>query len=102
MPEAGWEWMNLLGLAMLPSVVSLGCTTRAIHLVGATPTAIFGALEPVTAVVLSVCVLGQTLSGHEVAGGCMIVVATTLTIATESVDSVLLRLRRLFPRVRRG
>lgn len=100
LPVAGWSWLNIVALAVLPSVVSLWCTTRAIHLVGATPTAIFGALEPVTAVVLSVFLLGQPLSPHEIAGGLLIVVATTLVVVAEPVDTLLLRIRRLFPSLR--
>ena len=38
------DWVNLAALAALPTVVSLGCTTVAIHCIGSTSTAIFGAL----------------------------------------------------------
>ena len=46
---AVWLWA-VLALAALPTAVSLLCTTQAIHYIGSTPTAILGALEPVTAV----------------------------------------------------
>ena len=65
-----------------------------------TPTAILGALEPVTAVVLSVVVLGQGLTPREMAGGLLIVAATTLVVAGDGVDHVLLRVRRMFPAIR--
>ncbi|MDE6109853.1 MAG: DMT family transporter, partial [Muribaculaceae bacterium] len=54
LPSRGGGWLSLLALAIIPTVISLACTTRAIQLIGSTPTAIFGALEPVSAVVLSV------------------------------------------------
>ncbi len=98
LPAHDWGWINLIALAALPSVVSLGCTTMAIHRIGPTPTAIFGALEPVTAVVLSVVILSQPLSMREVCGGLLIVIATTLVVAADPVDRVLLRMRRLFPK----
>lgn len=101
LPSHGWGWLNLVALALLPSVISLGCTTEAIHCIGSTPTAIFGALEPLTAVALSVFLLGQTMSLREMAGGALILVATTMVIAAEPVDRVILRVRKMFPRVRK-
>lgn len=96
LPTHSWGWLNLVALALLPSVISLGATTEAIHCIGSTPTAIFGALEPVTAVVLSVLLLGQTMQPHEVIGGVMIIIATTLVVISGPVDKVLLRMRRMF------
>lgn len=43
-------WAFTLGLAIIPTIISLEATTIAIKLVGATITAIFGALEPLTAI----------------------------------------------------
>lgn len=100
-PPQPSAWLNVLALAVLPTVVSLSCTTIAIHCIGPTPTAIFGALEPVTAVVLSVFVLGQGLTGREILGGLLIVAATTMVVAADPIDSVLLRMRKMFPSRRR-
>ena len=66
MPRENWGWLNLLALAVIPTVISLGFTTRAIQLIGSTPTAILGALEPVSAVVLSVIVLGQPITAQDI------------------------------------
>ncbi len=93
--------VNILALAFLPTVVSLGCTTTAIHCIGSTPTAIFGALEPVTAVVLSVLLLNQTLTPCELVGGLLIVIATTIVVAADPIDNALLRMRKMFPSNRR-
>lgn len=90
-------WMNVLALAIVPTALSLSCTTLAIHHIGSTPTAIFGALEPVTAVVLSVIVLGQSLTGNEILGGILIIIATTMVIAADPIDNSLLRMRKMFP-----
>ena len=98
----GSGWINLVALAVLPTVVSLGCTTVAIHCIGSTPTAIFGALEPVTADILSILTLNQTITPRELWGGLLIVAATTMVVASDSIDPVLLRVRRLFPRRRRA
>ena len=94
------DWINLVALTVLPTVVSLSCTTVAIHCIGSTPTAIFGALEPLTAVVLSVVTLGQSITPRELGGGLLIVIATTLVVAADPVDKVLLRMRKMFPRLK--
>ena len=93
-------WLNLCALAVIPTVLSLACTTRAIQLIGSTPTAILGALEPVSAVVLSVAVLGQAITGREILGGLLIVCAATIVVADKSLDRVILHVRKMFPRHR--
>ncbi len=100
LPEQHWGWLNLLALAVIPTIISLACTTRAIQLIGSTPTAILGALEPVSAVVLSVLVLGQVLTAQDIIGGVLIVVATTIVICAGPVDNAILRMRKMFPKSR--
>ena len=56
------QWVNALQLALLPTVLSLFCMTIAIKNIGSTPAAIMGALEPVTAVVIGVCVFAESFS----------------------------------------
>lgn len=98
LPDNAANWLNLICLAALPTVLSLWCTTRAIQIIGSTPTAIFGALEPVTAVILSVVVLNQTITGRDILGATLIVTATTIVISAHSVDTFLLHVRKMFPR----
>lgn len=98
MPSHSVGWINLGALALIPTVVSLVCTTLAIKYIGSTPTAILGALEPVTAVVLSVAVLHQSLSVADIAGGVLILAAATMVVASNHVERALLRVRKLFPR----
>ena len=101
LPAQSGGWLNLMALAVIPTVMSLACTTRAIQLIGSTPTAILGALEPVSAVFLSVTVLNQSLTTREIIGGILIVIATTIVVADKSVDKAILHVRKMFPR-RRG
>ncbi|MBD5356485.1 MAG: EamA family transporter [Bacteroides sp.] len=98
LPAKNSGWLSLLALAIIPTVISLACTTRAIQLIGSTPTAIFGALEPVSAVILSVTVLGQSITAVEIIGGVLIVIATTIVVADNSVDKIILHVRKMFPR----
>lgn len=101
LPTKESGWLNLTALAVIPTLLSLTCTTKAIQLIGSTPTAILGALEPVSAVLLSVTVLGQSLTPRDVAGGILIIIATTIVIGDKSVDKLILHVRKLFPRMRR-
>lgn len=97
-PSHAGGWGNLIALAVIPTVISLACTSAAIHIIGPTPTAIFGALEPVTAVVLSVVVLNQGITATEISGGVCIVIATTIVVTSKSVDRIILHVRKMFPR----
>lgn len=97
-PNGLADWGNLIALAIIPTVISLACTTKAIQLVGPTTTAIFGALEPVTAVILSVVALGQTITGREITGATLIVIATTLVVVGDKVETAILHVRKMFPR----
>lgn len=101
MPTKESGWLNLTALAVIPTLLSLTCTTKAIQLIGSTPTAILGALEPVSAVLLSVTILGQSLTTRDIAGGILIIIATTIVIGDKSVDKLILHVRKLFPRMRR-
>lgn len=101
LPSVPSGWGSLVALAVIPTVLSLACTTKAIQIIGSTPTAILGALEPVSAVVLSVTLLGQSMTMRDVSGGALIVAATVLVIADKSVDRVILHVRKMFPRIRR-
>ncbi len=103
LPSGGqWNlWFNLVALAVFPTVVSLVCMTSAIHYIGSTPTAIMGALEPVTAVVIGVAVFGERLTFINVVGLSLVIVAVTGVVAGDGIHPLLTRMRRLFPRLRR-
>ena len=83
LPRTLFAWANLAALALFPTVLSLIFTLRAIASIGPTPTAIFGALEPVTAVSLSLIFLGESITGREIFGGCLIVAATLLVVLAD-------------------
>lgn len=92
-------WGNLLALALFPTAISFLCTTRAIQYIGSTPTAILGALEPVTAVFFGIVVFGETLTFRLGCGILMIILAVTLIIAGGNITVYLVRFRKLFPRL---
>ena len=98
-PDQWYLWANLLALAVFPTAISFLCTTGAIQYIGSTPTAILGALEPVTAIFFGIAVFGESLTVRESFGLVMIIVAVTFVIAGGNITSQLVRFRKLFPRL---
>ena len=98
-PDQWYLWANLLALAVFPTAISFLCTTGAIQYIGSTPTAILGALEPVTAIFFGIAVFGESLTVRESFGLVMIIVAVTFVIAGGNITSQLGRFRKLFPRL---
>ena len=98
-PDQWYLWANLLALAVFPTAISFLCTTGAIQYIGSTPTAILGALEPVTAIFFGIAVFGESLTVRESFGLVMIIVSVTFVIAGGNITSQLVRFRKLFPRL---
>lgn len=99
-PGKWYLWGCVIALAIMPTVISFLCTTAAIQYIGPTPTAILGALEPVTAVLIGISVFGETMTARDWCGLVMIVVAVSLVVAGGRITAPLIRFRRLFPRLR--
>ena len=102
LPDRWYLWGNLIALALFPTTISLVATTAAIQRIGSTPTALLGALEPVTAIVIGVVGFGERLSIRDIAGIGLILVAVTLIVSEGSAGRWVLRLRKLFPRPPKG
>lgn len=75
---AQWGWAVML--AVVPTVISLVMMVVAIKRIGSTPTAIMGALEPVTAVAIGVTVFGESFTGRIALGMSLILLAVLLII----------------------
>lgn len=79
-------WGYALLLAILPTVISLITMTIAVQYLGSTPTAIMGALEPLTAVFIGVTVFGEALTTHLVIGILLILGGVLLIIGGKSIN----------------
>lgn len=99
--ESWYMWGCVLCLAVFPTVISFLCTTRAIQLIGSTPTAILGALEPVTAVFFGVLVFDERLSFKDIVGLTLIITAVSCVVAAPELSKRITAVRRMFPRIRR-
>ena len=98
-----YQWGNLIALAIFPTAISFLCTTAAIQYIGSTPTAILGALEPVTAIFFGVTIFGEVLTSRIIFGICLIILSVTLIIAGGNIKTYMVRFRKMFPKLpRRG
>lgn len=79
-----WFYASLL--ALFPTVISLLLMTVSVHEIGSTPTAIMGALEPLTAVFLGIFLFGEQMTSRLAIGIVMILSAVTLIIAGKSLS----------------
>ena len=78
----GYAWL----LAILPTVVSLVMMTIAVHNIGSTPTAVLGALEPLTAVVIGVTVFGEAFTVRLACGILLVLLAVLLIVGGKAFD----------------
>ena len=72
-----WFWAVFLGL--FPSVLALVFLAMSTRRIGSTPAAILGALEPVAAVAIGICLLGEVFTA-QLAFGIVLVLAAVLLI----------------------
>ena len=95
-----WLWGNIIALSIFPTIISLICTTEAIQYIGSTPTAILGVLEPVTAVFFGIVVFHEVMTTRIALGLILVIASVTFVIAGENIGKALLRLRKMFPKLR--
>lgn len=74
-------WVNAIGIGLVPTIIPILFINMAIKTIGPTYSAIMGALEPVTALCIGVCVFDETLTVRIVIGALLIFIAVTLIIA---------------------
>ena len=79
LPPSPRAWFFACWLGLVPTVLSLVFMTIAVHEVGATPTAIMGALEPLTAVAIGVLVFGELFT-FRLAVGIVLILSAVLLI----------------------
>ncbi len=78
LPPTVPAYVNAIGLAIFPTIISLVTVTIAMQDIGPIPTSILSALEPVTALVVGVAVFGETLTTINTAGVLIVIGAVTI------------------------
>lgn len=71
---------NAIGLALFPTIISVVLVTRAIHMIGSTPASIIGALEPITALIISIIVFGGVLTIMNWVGVVLVLLAVIVVV----------------------
>ena len=80
-PIPDWKsGVNLLLLALVPTLISNLTLIVAVKKVGSTPTSILGAFEPLTAVCVGTLVLGEPFSWMDALGICLIISAVIILL----------------------
>ena len=74
-------WLNLVGLAILPTVVSTATLAIATRNIGATKASVLGVFEPVTAILIGTVVFGEALTPNIIVGILLSIAAITFMIA---------------------
>ncbi len=73
-------WVSAISLGLFPTVVSLVTMAVAVKHIGSTPTAIMGALEPLTAVVIGMTVFGEVLTPRLSVGIALILASVVIIV----------------------
>lgn len=75
--------INLVLLGLIPTALSNICVTLSLRLIKSTVVALLGALEPVTAMIVGICILGDPVNGLNILGGALVLLAVLiLTVKT--------------------
>lgn len=78
--DSGMAWMNLVGLAVFPTIVSTATLAIATRNIGATKASVLGVFEPITAILVGTLVFGEALTTNIVIGILISIVAVTFMI----------------------
>ena len=80
LPPTPTAWLWVSWLAVVPAIMALVMMVYAAKYLGSTPTAILGALEPTTAVLIGVFVFAEPFSSRLLLGIVLVLAADTLVV----------------------
>ncbi|MGN1238375.1 MAG: EamA family transporter, partial [Muribaculaceae bacterium] len=80
--EGATDWLNLVWLALLPTIVSTATLAVATRNIGATKASVMGVFEPVTAILVGTLVFGEPLTTNIVVGIVLSIAAIIFMIHT--------------------
>ena len=78
--DGGLAWINLIGLAILPTIVSTATLAIATRNIGATKASVLGVFEPITAILVGTLIFGEALTTNIIAGILISIAAVTFMI----------------------
>lgn len=74
------DWLNLIGLAIIPTIVSTSTLAIATRNIGATKASVLGVFEPITAIMVGAIAFGEPLTVNIISGILIAVAAVTFMI----------------------
>ena len=77
----GGDWLNLVGLALLPTIVSTATLAIATRNIGAAKASVLGVFEPITAILIGTLMFGEPLTTNILLGIGIAIVAVTFMIS---------------------
>jgi drug/metabolite transporter (DMT)-like permease len=76
------DWLNLVRLALLPTIVSTATLAISTRNIGATKASVLGVFEPITAILVGTLVFGEALTNNIIIGILIAMIAVTFMIIT--------------------
>lgn len=77
----GGDWLNLVGLALLPTIISTATLAIASRNIGATKASVLGVFEPITAILIGTLMFGEPLTTNIILGIGIAIVSVTFMIS---------------------
>lgn len=78
--DTSLDWLNIVGLAILPTIVSTATLAVATRRIGATKASVLGVFEPITAILVGTLIFGEALTNNIIIGILIAIVAVTFMI----------------------
>ena len=75
--DSGADWLNLMGLALVPTMISMLTLAISSRCIGPTKTSVLGVFEPLTAILVGTVMFGEPLS-LKMAAGILVCVAAVV------------------------
>lgn len=78
--DSTYSWLNILGLAVIPTIISTSTLAVATRNIGATKASVLCVFEPITAVLVGTLIFGEPLTANIIIGISIAVIAVTFMI----------------------
>ncbi|MDL2262900.1 DMT family transporter [Bacteroidales bacterium OttesenSCG-928-I21] len=84
-PPTIYSWVNIFGIAFIPTIISLLFINISIKNIGPTYAAIIGVLEPVTALAIGIIVFNEPITIRIAGGAFLILIAVMLVVLSDNI-----------------
>ena len=79
--SSNMDWLNIVGLALLPTIVSTATLAVATRNIGATKASVLGVFEPITAIIVGTLMLGEPLTTNIIIGISIAIISVIFMIS---------------------